>query len=148
MDEEQDPRMPDHQPQQSASSYWSGPADDAGEPQPAGASVVIGTSEPLESESAISPPRAPTAAFGWVALSLAALCVIADVVAVMLAVQRSWVSATQIAEGTNVATAIVFVVGLFAAWRKRGRWLGVAAMVVAVLANPFILSHLLAFLAG
>lgn len=93
-------------------------------------------------------PRPPTATLGWVAISFAAACVLADVVAVILATQRYWESATAIAQGANAATAIVFVVGLFAAFRRPARWLGIGAMVVAILANPFILTHLLVFLGG
>lgn len=164
MGEEREPRVPEH-------GFWSSRPDDVaeGEPQAAGEAVttdVPGASELSEASglrpqnppepqdlqgapiAAPKPPRAPTAALGWVALGLAALCVIADVVAVVLAVQRYWVSATLIAEGTNLATAIVFVVALFAAWRRPARWLGIIAMIVAILANPFILSHLLAFLGG
>jgi len=97
---------------------------------------------------ALRPRRAPGAALGTVALSLAAVCVVADVMAVILATQRYWNSATLIAQGTIVATIVVFVVGLFAAFRRPARWLGIGAMVVAVLANPFILTHLLNFLEG
>ncbi|WP_349899779.1 hypothetical protein [Parafrigoribacterium soli] len=93
-------------------------------------------------------PRSPTATLGWIAIGLVALCVLADAVAVTLAVGRYWPAATTIAQGTNVATAVVFVVGLFAAFRRPARWLGILAMVLAVLANPFILTHLLDFLGG
>ncbi len=102
----------------------------------------------LTQQFAPRPPRTPTPSLGWVAVSLAAACVIADVMAVILAAQRYWDSATSIAYGVDVATAIVFVVGLFAAFRRPARWLGIMAMVVAVLANPFILTHLLDFLGG
>jgi hypothetical protein len=107
------------------------------------ASDSLGETGPL-----LRPRRAPTAALGWVAIGLAAACVVLDVVAVVLAIQRYWVSATLIAQGTTVATILVFVVGLFAAFRRPARWLGIGAMVVAVLANPFILTHLLNFLGG
>lgn len=170
MGEEREPRVPEH-------GFWSSRPDDAAEGEPRAAGEAVTTDVPGASErgeasgpseasgqgpqnppepqdlqgapiATPKPPRAPTAALGWVALGLAALCVIADVVAVVLAVQRYWVSATLIAEGTNLATAIVFVVALFAAWRRPARWLGIIAMIVAILANPFILSHLLAFLGG
>ena len=106
------------------------------------------SSPPSIPEPAPRPPRAPTATLGWVALALVALCVIADAVAVTLAVERYWIAATAIAQGTNVATAIAFVAGLFAAFRRPARWLGIGAMIGAVLANPFILTHLLDFLGG
>jgi len=102
---------------------------------------------PEETIPELRPKRAP-AALGTVALSLAAVCVVADVMAVILATQRYWNSATLIAQATTVATIFVFVVGLFAAFRRPARWLGIGAMVVAVLANPFILTHLLNFLGG
>jgi hypothetical protein len=111
--------------------------------------AFVGGSIPVPEAVAVPlPPRAPTATLGWVALALVALCVIADAVAVTLAVERYWISATAIAQGANVATAIAFVVGLFAAFRPPARWLGIGAMVGAVLANPFILTHLLDYLGG
>jgi|GEM_PF-2987693 len=103
---------------------------------------------PEETIPELRSKRAPAAALGTVALSLAAVCVVADVMAVILATQRYWNSATLIAQATTVATIFVFVVGLFAAFRRPARWLGIGAMVVAVLANPFILTHLLNFLGG
>jgi hypothetical protein len=82
------------------------------------------------------------------ALGIAVLFAIADVVAIVLAVQRSWETATLIAQASNLGTAIAFIAGLFAIRHRPGRRLGIAAMVLAVIANPFILTHLLAFLGG
>lgn len=82
------------------------------------------------------------------ALAIAVLFAIADVVAIVLAVQRSWETATLIAQASNLGTAIAFVAGLFALARKPSRRLGIAAMVLALLANPFVLTHLLGFLSG
>lgn len=94
------------------------------------------------------PPRAHTAALGWMALGIAVLFAIADVVAIVLAVDRSWTTSTMIAQASNLGTAIAFLAGLFALRHKPGRRLGIAAMVLALVANPFILTHLLAFLSG
>jgi hypothetical protein len=82
------------------------------------------------------------------ALGIAMLFAVADVVAIVLAVQRSWESATLIAQASNLGTAIAFIAGLYAIRHRPGRRLGIAAMVLAVIANPFILTHLLAFLGG
>jgi len=109
-------------------------------------SAEPGASEPVPAPA--KPPRVQTAALGWVALAIAVLFAIADVVAVVLAVQRFWGTATLIAQASNLGTAIAFVAGLFAAWRKPSRRLGIAAMALAVIANPFILTHLLGFLGG
>jgi hypothetical protein len=83
-----------------------------------------------------------------VALAIAVLFAIADVVAVVLAVERYWTTATLIAQASNLGTVIAFVAGLFALRHRPGRRLGIAAVVLAVVANPFILTHLLAFLGG
>jgi hypothetical protein len=110
----------------------------------AGASVEPGVPE----DAPVKPPRAPTAALGWMALGIAVLFAIAEIVAVVLAVQRSWETATLIAQASNLGTAIAFIAGLFALRHRPSRRLGITAMVLAVIANPFILTHLLAFLGG
>jgi hypothetical protein len=173
MSEEPDTQDSDQRQRPSAGGYWSTPADDiaeaAAETAVIGVAAAAGNEDATEGEShrvsvttpalgapdalvtgaqSAELPRAPTAALGWVALSLAAACIIADVMAVVLATQRYWVSATAIAQGASVATAVVFVVGLFAAFRRPARWLGIGAMILAILANPFILTNLLTFLGG
>lgn len=115
---------------------------------PSSAALAGSTEAVQESENPQRPTRTPTAALGWIALAIAALCVIADVVAVVLAAQRSWETATLIAQASNLSTVIAFVAGVFAVGSRPSRALGIVAMVLAVLANPFVLTHLLAFLAG
>lgn len=116
---------------------------------PAGAPAEPGIPEPgIPDPAPAKPPRTPTAALGWAALAIAVLFAIADAVAVILAVQRSWTTATLIAQASNLGTAIAFVAGLFALRYRPSRRLGIAAMVLAVVANPFILTQLLGFLGG
>jgi uncharacterized membrane protein YcjF (UPF0283 family) len=144
---------------------WSNSSDDASSSWPQHVSepvrsAALSTGAPRESDiadrvedsapvaAAPKRPRKPTAALAWMALGIAALFAVADVVAIVLAVQRSWETATLIAQASNLGTAIAFIAGLFAIRHRPGRRLGIAAMVLAVIANPFILTHLLAFLGG
>lgn len=128
---------------------WATPADDLDPLDPSSLDTEGGDPDAVAPiVPSQYPPRAPTAALGWTAVCIALFCVIADVAAVTLAVERYWAPATLIAQACTLATAVAFVIGLFAAWRTPGRWLGIGAMVLAVLANPFILTRLLTFLGG
>lgn len=150
MGEEPDSQNPDQRSRSTAGDYWSTPADDSAA-QPTGVATVVATDVLGPSDPLGTPPvphRPPTAALGWVALGLAAVCIVAEVMAIVVATQRYWDAAVAIAQVTNVATVVVFVVGLFAAFRRPARWLGIGAMVIAVVVNPFILTHLLAYLGG
>jgi hypothetical protein len=85
---------------------------------------------------------------GRIALGLSLLLLILDVVALVLADNRSWVPATVLAQIATVGTIVAFVVGAVAVIVSRGRRWGIAAVVVAVIANPIILTKVLGFLAG
>lgn len=91
-----------------------------------------------------SRPRRPWP-FGIIALSIAAALVVAEGVAVYLASSGQPAAATVLGQVLVVATALPLALGLLAAIRNHQRGWGLAAMVVSVVANPFILVNLLAF---
>jgi hypothetical protein len=103
--------------------------------------------EGLPSESELV-ARPPTRTIAFVALGLGILFLLADIVAIALAAGRLWPAATLIAQITLVATGVSFGLGLIAVVLDRGRWIGVAAMIVSVFANPWILLQLFGFLGG
>ncbi|MCU1401737.1 MAG: hypothetical protein JWM70_61 [Microbacteriaceae bacterium] len=85
---------------------------------------------------------------GRIALGLSMLLLVLDVVALVLADNRSWGAATVLAQVATVGTIVAFVVGAAAVILSRGRRWGIAAVVLAVVANPIILTKVLGFLAG
>jgi hypothetical protein len=90
----------------------------------------------------------PSTLPGRLALGLSLLFVILDVVALVLADNRSWEAAIVLAQIGTVGTIVAFVVGAGAVIMSRGRRWGIAAVVLAVVANPIILTKVLGFLAG
>ncbi len=82
---------------------------------------------------------------GYVAFGIAVLLVIAEGVAVYLGSFGEPAVATIIGQVLVVVTAFPFALGLLAAIRNRKREWGIAAMVLAVIANPFILINVLGF---
>jgi hypothetical protein len=95
-------------------------------------------------EARPDPSRMP----GRIALALSLLLLALDVVALVLADNRAWVAATVLAQVATVGTIVAFVVGAGAVILSRGRRWGIAAVVLAVVANPIILTKVLGFLAG
>ncbi|MEO6941578.1 MAG: hypothetical protein ABI124_01040 [Terrimesophilobacter sp.] len=99
---------------------------------------------PGEVESA--PPRVrralPTA---HIAFAIAVVLVIIEGVAIYLASNGGALAATTLGQVLVVSTAFPLALGLFAAIRGPHREWGIAAMVVAVIANPFILLNVLSF---
>jgi hypothetical protein len=95
-------------------------------------------------EARPDPSRMP----GRIALALSLLLLALDVVALVLADNRAWVAATVLAQVATVGTIVAFVVGAGAVIVSRGRRWGIAAVVLAVVANPIILTKVLGFLAG
>lgn len=82
---------------------------------------------------------------GYVAFGIGVLLVIAEGVAVYLGSFGEPAVATIIGQVLVVITAFPFALGLLAAIRNRNREWGIAAMVLAVVANPFILINVLGF---
>lgn len=100
--------------------------------------------EPADAESG----QLPTSLPGRIALGLSLLLLVLDVVALVLADNRSWGAAIVLAQVATVGTIVAFVVGAAAVILSRGRRWGTAAVVLAVVANPIILTKVLGFLAG
>jgi hypothetical protein len=92
--------------------------------------------------------REPSSIPGRIALGLSLLLLVLDVVALVLADNRSWVAATVLAQVATVGTIVAFVVGAGSIIASRGRRWGIVAVVLAVVANPIILTKVLGFLAG
>lgn len=85
------------------------------------------------------------AALGYTAFAIAVVLVIAEGVAINLATNGQPVTATAIGQVLVVLTALPLALGLFVALRGPKREWGIAAMVVAVIANPLILLNVLSF---
>jgi len=97
------------------------------------------------------PRRRIRALPGMVALAASALGLAALIVGVSVAASRTadagdWVFASVVAIVANVFTGSGFVAGLVAVILRRGRPWGVAAMVLGVAANPFVLVSVFSFL--
>lgn len=89
-------------------------------------------------------PRRPLP-FTTVAFVSAAVLLIAQGVAINLASTGSPVAATVIAQLLIGLTVIPFVLGVVALVRGPHRGWAIAAMIVSVIANPFILLSVLSF---
>lgn len=97
-----------------------------------------------EDEHERMPRRRTRALAGIVALAASALGLLALVAGVSVAASRTadaddWAFASVLALAANVLTAAGFLGGLAAVILRRGRPWGVAAMVLGVVANPFML---------
>ena len=104
-----------------------------------------GTEEP-ERRRVVVKPRGHY--LGVVAFSLAALLFLANVVGIVLSNTGSDDAALSIAYVTIFGTILTFLGGLIAAVLNFGRVWGVAAVVLSVLANPFVLVVLLGSFTG
>jgi hypothetical protein len=122
------------QPQDFGQPHFGQPHEDFGQPD----------QEAADAESR----QLPTSLPGRIALGLSLLLLVLDVVALVLADNRSWGAATVLAQVATVGTIVAFVVGAAAVILSRGRRWGIAAVVLAVVANPIILTKVLGFLAG
>jgi zinc transporter ZupT len=101
-----------------------------------------------ELELATESRRHPSGLLGQIALGLSLLLLATDVVALVLADNRSWAAAIVLAQVTTVGTIVAFLVGAVAVIMSRGRRWGISAVVLAVVANPIIMTKVLGFLAG
>ena len=104
--------------------------------------ATAGQSADQQFEQAVREPRRPLA-LGHVAFGIAVLLVIVEGVAVYLGSYGEPVVATVLGQVLVVITAFPFALGLLAVIRNRNREWGIAAMVLSVIANPFILINLL-----
>jgi hypothetical protein len=97
-----------------------------------------------EPEAPAHEPRRPWP-LGYVAFGIAVLLVILEGIAVYLGSFGEPVVATVLGQVLVVITAFPFALGLLAVIRNRNREWGIAAMVLSVIANPFILINVLGF---
>ncbi|MHB1170979.1 MAG: hypothetical protein ACYCZY_00490 [Lacisediminihabitans sp.] len=119
--------------------WWAGT-------EPAGTestTIELAGPEPMGTEPT---PRKPTRRLGGIALALSAVFLVTEASAIVLAVAQSWGVATILAQLIIVLTAVSFIVGLIAVIMNRGRGLGMAAMLLSVVANPLVLVKLFALL--
>lgn len=103
------------------------------------------TSEPTDS----APGRRRSAPWilGVVGLALAAAAAVLQVLGIIQATGLNWQRGTLLAWLAIGVSAAAFLVGLVAIILNRGRAWGVAAMIAAVIANPWVLAQLLGSLA-
>ena len=112
------------------------------------------TNEPesLDAWSTDGPPPAPKRArarvsvpLGLVALGLAVLFLVGDVLAIAVASSGNWHLGTSLAQAMMGATIVSLALAVVAAALGRGRRYAVAAAVLSVLANPLVLTGILSF---
>lgn len=82
------------------------------------------------------------------ALAAAVVVIVLDAVAVSLAGSGSFLPATVLAWAAIALSTAAVVAGALAIVLGRGRRLAILAVVVGILANPFLLTRLLDLLAG
>jgi hypothetical protein len=107
---------------------------------------------PAESPVATGPVatrrHSPRWVIGAVSLAIAVATVILHIVAVSIASGGDWAAGTvvgYVAIGTSI---LGIAVGALAILLSRGRGLGIVAVVVSILANPYLLLQLLNFFSG
>lgn len=95
----------------------------------------------------------PRALPGLLALGLSLLGLVGLIVGISLASSPTaddgaWATATVIAYLTNALTAAGALLGLVAIILRRGRAVGIAGLIIGVLANPFLLVSLFSLFGG
>lgn len=105
-------------------------------------------SEPLEPEIVVEPepedaPRRSTALVGSLALLAAFAAVVVTGVGVGVASSGAYEAGTVLAWVAIVLSAVAVIGGLVAAIAGWGRRLGIAAIILGVLANPWLLATVL-----
>ncbi len=91
------------------------------------------------------PPRGPRGLVGMAALALAVIMAVLHVIGVVVASGGDFESATVIAWVVIGLSVLAVVGGIVAVILRRGRGWGVAAIALAVIANPVVLLYLLRF---
>lgn len=104
----------------------------------------------LDDEVDPAPAPAParvrrSAPIAYIAFGIALVLVIIEGIAIYVASNGGAVAATTLGQVLVVLTALPFALGLISAIRGPHREWGIAAMVVAVVANPLILLTVLSF---
>lgn len=104
---------------------------------------------------ALRPPRTPSSAaavpadteparrgiaVGVFSLVIAATAVVLLVIGATTAMGGDFVVGTALGYSAAAASFLAVLFGLFAAISRRGRWLGIAAMITGFIANPFIIT--------
>jgi hypothetical protein len=92
--------------------------------------------------------RPLTAGLGIIALVLCVVSGALDIFGITASLTHDYTLGTNLGFAAIAVTAFAFVVGAAAFVTHRGRGLGLVAMVIALLANPLVLTKLLAWLAG
>ncbi len=93
---------------------------------------------------AAAPQRRPLP-LGYIAFTAAVVLAIAEGIAISLAYSNQQALAASIGQVLVVLSALPLALGLFVAIRGPRREWGIAAMVVAIVANPLILINVLSF---
>ena len=89
-------------------------------------------------------PRRPWQ-FGLIALGIAILLVIGEIIAISMAAAGQFTPATVLGQILIALTALPLVLGVLAIVRRRGTGMGIAAIVLAIAANPFVQISLFKF---
>ena len=113
----------------------------SGQPGSAAADDGLTVFDEATHDEAAQPTRSRR--LGVVTLGLGLLLLALDGLAVGLLAADLVAAAASIALVTMLASVVVGVVALVAVALRRGRWQGVAAVLVCVLANPFVFVYLL-----
>ncbi|MEX1078190.1 MAG: hypothetical protein WED09_03675 [Homoserinimonas sp.] len=100
---------------------------------------------PPEQSGKWRPPRAPWL-IGAIGVLLAVVAGVLQVLGIVQASSHNWERGTLFAWLAIAVSVVAFLVGLAAVVLNRGRRWGVAAMIAAVVANPFVLAQLLGVL--
>lgn len=75
---------------------------------------------------------------GTAALGAAVLFAVLEVVAIVVGSDQHWATATIMADAVIVLTAVSLLGGVIAVILDRGRRLGIAAIVLSLVANPLV----------
>jgi hypothetical protein len=102
----------------------------------------------VEADASVPGPRSDirrpgAGSLGAVSLGAALLLAVVEAIAIALGSDQHFVAATILAWFVIVLTVASFIAGLVAVVSGRGRRVGIAAMVLSVLANPLVLVWLL-----
>lgn len=89
-----------------------------------------------------------TITLGVVSLAFGVLTTVLLFLGIGMALSGSWAASITVGYIAVAASALAIATGLFAATTGRGRWWGVAGVVLGVAANPLLLTRLLGWMSG
>lgn len=111
--------------------------------------MFIDEPEPVEA------PPAPVERRRWyrpipgiLAFAAALATVVLGVVAIVLATAADFETSTMLSWAAMIASTVAVLVGILAISLRRGRGWGIAAVIVGILANPYLLLQGLTLLVG